>query len=335
MNLSALRALARTRHRRAQLLLSRDAAAFARLHFLHAAAACGLLAALHDWTARDALGQQLRVARPELLDALLALGVALRELARDGKRYRLAGRRARAVAADDALEAVVTEYVTYHAQAYLDLPAQLAGAPPADFLDGKGPLIARSSRVFEPFMREFVQRLVAGRGPLRLLEIGCGSGVYLRCAAEANPQAHGAGIDLQAEVVANTARSLAVWGLAERFQVVHADVRALPPALAGPFDLITLYNNVYYFPVAERPALLGGLRARLAPGGALALTSMFQGDSVAAANFDLLLRATAGCAPLPDLAELTAQLRAAGFGAVEATPLLPGQPFYGLVARPA
>jgi SAM-dependent methyltransferase len=322
-------------HARTQLAIGADGDTFVRLHFLYAAKATGLLDQLHEWTGRDGLVKTLGVQQPELLDALLELGVALKEFACDGERYRLRGARAKAFATPDgdALAALVEEYVTYHGPAYRELAARmLDGAPPGDYLNGRGQMIARSSRIFEPFVRDFVETLVAGAGALNLLEIGCGSGVYLHYAAQANPQARGIGIDLQADVVRATSANLRTWGLDTRFTVMQADIRVPPGELNGPFDLLTLYNNIYYFPVAERPALLRGLHARLAPGGRLALVSVFQAPTVSAASFDLMLRSTAGCAPLPRLDELIVQLHDADFGEVRTSRLMPGQPFYGVVA---
>ena len=319
----------------AQLGIARDAAALVRLHFLYAASTSGLLKTLRTGASGEEVAQRLGASRTDLLDALLELGVALGELACDDGRYRIRGKRSAALADDrgDALVAIVEEAVTYHGAVYRDLPARLHDGSSGDYLAGNGPLIARSSRVLEPFMLDFVRQVVASSGPLRLLEIGCGSGIYLRHAATVNPQAGGIGIDLQDDVVRQTSSRLGDWGLADRFRVLHADIRTPPPELAGPFDLITLYNNIYYFPPADRVALLRSLRDRLTDGGRLALISMFQARSVGAANFDLVLRSTLGCAPLGTVDDLVAQLHDSGFTSVTTTRLIPLQPFYGVTAR--
>ena len=105
------------------------------------------------------------------------------------------------------------------------------------------------------------------------------------CAASANPQATGIGIDLQKDVIAKTSERLVEWGLAPRFRVRYADIRQTCAETTGPFDLITLYNNIYYFPETERVRLLVSLRERLKPGGKLAVVSLFAGTTVVAAKF--------------------------------------------------
>jgi len=69
----------------------------------------------------------------------------------------------------------------------------------------------------------------------------------------------------------------------------------------------------------------------LAPGGRLVVTSVFAGKELAAAEFDLVLRATAGCWPLPKRNELLDELKHAGFSAIEFHRLA-APPLYGVVA---
>jgi len=181
-------------------------------------------------------------------------------------------------------------------------------------------------------MVEFAQGQVTGKGPLTMLEVGCGSGIYLHHAACANPQATGIGIDLQKDVIAETCKRLVEWGLASRFRVMYADIRQACAETIGPFDLITLYNNIYYFPETERVRLLVSLRERLKPGGKLAMVSLFAGKTVVAANFELILRSTLGCAPMGTVENLVRQLHESGFREVNTKRLIPVQPFYGVTA---
>ena len=319
----------------ARLQLYRDVQTGVRLQFLYFAVESGLLQALRAPISRDELVKQLGVKHSELLGVALDLGVALKELSlRDG-RYAVTGRRARALLGPDGdtLAATIQEFVAYHGSVYQELAARLGGAPPGDYLDRFGTVIARSSRVLEPFIANFVKTTAKSSTPVRLLEIGCGSGIYLRYAAQANPQLTGIALDMERRVAEQALANLREWGLADRFKVLTGDIRQPPAEVAGPFDLVTLHNNVYYFTPEERPTLFGRIRSWLAPGGALALTTLMRGTTLTALDFDLALRCTEGCTPLPEIAELTAQLRQGGFTTVEHSRLMPFEPLYSLTAR--
>ncbi len=317
--------------------LVRDAEAHLRLQFLHAAMASGVLPALKQPASFEGLGRSLGVQRPQLLEALLDLGVAVKELSKRDGTYRIRGRRSRAIVDGrngDALAAMIEELATYHASVYEELPERLRGAPNGDYLAAHGTLIARSSRAFEPFLANFVRTIVATGRPMRMLEVGCGSGVYLRHAAEANPQLTGLALDLQESVVQHAQANLRDWGVADRFRVLVADARRPPEELAGPFDLITLYNNIYYFDDEERPPLFERFRSWLAPAGSLALVTLMRSTTPVAADLDLALRCTEGCTGLPSLDQVRALLSDCGFARIKTVKLMPGEAFYGLVAAP-
>lgn len=333
--MNTLSTLLHTPHLRTQALLMRDLRAVYRTHWLYAASQAGMLAALRTPASQAQLTAALGVVRPELLDSMLDLGVALGELAREGDRYRLKGQRARALSDTDgdALAAFLEESVTYHESVYRLLAERLKGAPSGNYLESTGELIARSSRVLEPFIANFVTAVVKAYRPKSILEIGCGSGVYLRYAAQAAPNLNGTGLDMQPDVVEQAQRNLALWGLGERFQIILANVLIPPASITGPFDLATLYNNIYYFTPKQRAYLFEKVRGWLAPRGVLAIVTPVRGGSVEGINFDLVLRSTEGCTALPDLGELDGELRASGLTPVRQEQLVPGQIFYGIVGQ--
>jgi SAM-dependent methyltransferase len=324
----------RLRHKRAHALLVRDFVSWLRVQFLGTAARTGVLAALGGGPrGLDDLADDLGADR-DLLGSLLEVGVAVRELRRTGDRVRLAGVRARAMLdpAVDGLAALPEEAVAYGSDVYRRLDERLAGAPPGDYLDHHTELVARTSRVAEPIFSTFVTDVVRARRPRRVLDIGCGSGVYLRTVATASEDASGVGLDVAADVVDLARRNLAAWGVDGRFRVEQADVRDLPSDLAGPWDLVLLFQNIYYFPAADRPALLACVRA-LAPGGALVLGTAVAGTGdPAAAHLDLVLRSTNGSVGLPTCGALCSDLAAAGFTSVDERRLAPLQPLRGFVA---
>ena len=336
-SLEAARTGLRLRHKRAHGLMVRDFVGWLRVEFLGAAARTGVLTALSGGARTlDELADALGGADRDLLASLLEVGVAVGAVrrTRGGRRWRLAGARARAMVdpAVDGLAALPEEAVMYGTDVYRRLGDRLAGAPPGDYLAQHATLVARTSRVAEPIFSTLVADVVRSRRARRVLDIGCGSGVYLRSVAEASPAASGTGVDMAADVVSLARRNLAAWGLDGRFQVHQADLRDLPADLDGPWDLVLLFQNIYYFAPGDRPALLGRLR-RLAPGGALVIGTAVRGTGdPAAAHLDLVLRSTAGSVGLPTTAEMRDALAAAGFAAVDERRLAPLQPLRGFVA---
>jgi 4-hydroxy-2,2'-bipyrrole-5-carbaldehyde O-methyltransferase len=318
------------------LLAWRDATPFVRLHFLAVATDLGLLEELGRRPATASqLSDRLAVGDRALLDAFLRLGAALGELRCRAGRWSLRGWRSNALAVPEAdtMRAMLQEALRYDAAVYAGLGAHLRGAPPGDYLKASGVVIARASRLVEPALAPLLRSVVAERCPRRILDVGCGTGVYLVHAATAGGSTlTGLGVDLDAAVVELARRRLTDAGLAERFPVRHADVRTIELPAAS-FDLVLLLQNVYYFAEDERPGLLRRLRGLLAPGGALLLASLFAGRSLAAANYDLLFRATAGCGPLPRRQHLDRQLHHAGFTTTRWVQLIPFESFYAVVAQ--
>ncbi|ORW07816.1 SAM-dependent methyltransferase [Mycobacterium kyorinense] len=321
---------------RATLGLLADSRGLSRIRFLGAAERIGLIAALRRPATVDELGRTLSIGDVDLLTGLLDVGVAIGELRCRKGRYSLKGNRIRALASHDGecLRGFTAELADYRGDVYRDLPARLRTGERGQYLEEYDEVVARGSRLVEPFIARFVRRVVEDQSPHMMLEIGCGTGIYVRHAAEACPRLSVVVIDLSERVVALAKANLAAWGLADRCAVLHADIRDSDLAeLAGPFDLITLHNNIYYFPPAEWRTLFAELRRRLAPTGRLVLTSMFAGSSLSAAELDLVLRATAGCWPLPQRGELVDALTHAGYGDVAFHRLLVTDPLFGVVAE--
>lgn len=312
MSLTIPLALLRAPDLRARLWLRRELRSYLRLQFLAAATEMQLLDILRTPTAIEDLNDRLRPARADTLLTFLDLGVALGELRRAGATYRLRGSMARALAASTGapLRAAVLELVDYHAAAYRDLGDHLASGAQRDYLAGRAGLIAQSSRLVEPALAAFVRELVEGHQRIRILELGCGSGIYLGHAAAANQGSEGIGVEINSDVAQDAQALLGQMGLLERFSVVRADARCLPSDIGGGFDLITLYNNIYYFPVSERVALFAALRARLVSGGRLVVATMMRGTTPASLNLSLVLAETEGCTALPRTSSRSACTRA-------------------------
>jgi 4-hydroxy-2,2'-bipyrrole-5-carbaldehyde O-methyltransferase len=302
---------------------------FYRLTYLASAGEAGLLDRLASGPATlDSLAgfYCARGQGREALEAWLQMGVRLRLLDLGPRGYALrglAGKLSRP--GNDPVLAMVQEVVGLHHKLITATIPKLRAGELWSLADQNGELIARSSRVLEAFQAEAVRTSIPARGALRLLEIGCGSGVYLRYAAGRNPSLTALGVELQADVAEMARSNLRGWGLENRVRVETADIREMVPS--EPFDVVTLYNNIYYFPVAERVSLLHHIARFLRPGGFLLLTTCCQGGSPAVEALNLWGAATRGAGRLPGEDELVSQLREAGYGSVETSNLLPGDRF--------
>jgi SAM-dependent methyltransferase len=103
----------------------------------------------------------------------------------------------------------------------------------------------------------------------RVLDLGCGPGLYANRLARTGARV--TGIDLSARSVEHARATAAEAGLDVAYvQYVQGDYLADLPA--GPFDLaLLIYCDFGAIGPADRRRLLGNVRSRLAPGGALVL----------------------------------------------------------------
>jgi 4-hydroxy-2,2'-bipyrrole-5-carbaldehyde O-methyltransferase len=307
---------------------------FYRISFVAAAATSGLLRRLADGP------QTLAALAPALapdpathaaLEAWLGLGVRLGELALGPDGYRLHGFLARQLADEehDHVAALLEEVVSFHHRLIWETPHRLRRGERWQVDDHDGRLIARSSRIMEPFLFQLIDWAVPTTGALALLEVGCGSGTYMRYAAKRNPELRALGVEMQS-CVADVARlHIAGWGLQDRLTVETGDIRSRHPE--PRFDVVTLYNAIYYFPVAERVELLRKLGSFLRPGGRLIVSTSCRGGSPGMQMLDVWTSSVDGFGPLPSEEELAQQIRAAGFDALEARSVIPGERYVAIL----
>jgi SAM-dependent methyltransferase len=266
----------------------------------------------------------------EKLKTWLDVGVSLGELKLTPDGYALRSRLSRQLAqpSNDGIAAMYQEVFTLHHDLITQTPARLREERLFTLADTDGELIARSSRILEPYILEIVDAVVPEKGAIHLLEVGCGSAVYIRRACLRNPELQAVGLELQ-PVVADLARkNLQDWGVAERIRVDTGDIRAYTSP--ERFDLVTLHNNIYYFPIPERLDLIHRLESFLNPGGKLLVTTACQGyPSTEMLNLWGQMTEGMGALPQPDdLGELMGQ---AGLTDLQKTELLPGGGFYAFV----
>jgi SAM-dependent methyltransferase len=283
------------------------------------------LAAALDQGLHDALGEgpagteqlagRVAVIDHDLLAAYLRVLAAAGLVTGEGS-WRLT-RFGRAVVGDDVVRATYEGFGGYHSELYRELPALLRGGQGRRDTVESSEVIARLSAAIYPLIRDVLVRTVTARRPRRVLDIGCGAGLYLAAMLEAAPEATGIGVDVDPRAAALARRTLDERGLADRAGVEEVDIRKAlaagrPGALADGIDLALLANSIYYVPVDERVELLRAVARLLAPGGALVVVTTVAGPQLFSRHLDLLLRAQEGRMELPAVDVLLGQLREAG-----------------------
>jgi ubiquinone/menaquinone biosynthesis C-methylase UbiE len=105
--------------------------------------------------------------------------------------------------------------------------------------------------LFGPSHRALVRRIrdFAGDRPIRILDVGCGTGVFAARLREAFPGAQVWGIDLVSDMLAKGAQR---WQRhAENVLPVQGDSERLPFG-AGTFDVVTCANSFHHYPRQDR-----------------------------------------------------------------------------------
>jgi SAM-dependent methyltransferase len=334
MNLRTLLSLTANGQLKTLLAVTRAARPYYILAFVAAGLSSGVLRRLAAGPlSRDALAAELAIT-PTMhhgLEAWLQMGVALGELRAGPAGYTLRGKLSRKLAdpANDAAAAFVEEVAILHNVLITQAPERLRQGRPFTLGDQDGRLVARSSRLAEPFICEAIDGLVPVRGRVNLFEIGCGAGAYIRHAAARNPELTALGLELQPDAAALAAENVSRWDLASRVAIEVGDVMDRTPTPV--FDLATLHQNIYYFPVERRVAVLRHVRSFLKPGGRLLLTTLCQGRGSAAGILNLWGAMTEGCGRLPRPGEMLAHFEQAGFVDLRRRSLIPAESFYSFV----
>lgn len=116
--------------------------------------------------------------------------------------------------------------------------------------------------------------LAAAEGE-RILEVGPGPGHALLALARAvGPEGRVVGADLSGRMLGLSRRRLQRAGLADAVDLVQADAVALPFA-SGTFDAVFTSFALELFDTPDLPRVVGEWRRLLAPGGRVAVVSLF------------------------------------------------------------
>lgn len=159
-------------------------------------------------------------------------------------------------------------------------------------------------------------------GPMRVLDIAAGHGLFGIEIAKQNPQARITGLDWAAvlQVALDNAGKA---GVQDRYQTLPGS--AFDVTFAGPYDVVLLTNFLHHFDKPTCVALLKKIHAALQPGGqVVTLEFVPNEDRVSppmSAAFSMTMLTSTPSGDAYPLSDLTAMYTEAGFKAVAAQPI--------------
>ena len=146
-----------------------------------------------------------------------------------------------------------------------------------------GGAAAMRRQALVPLKAALVQGTAAGRNAARLLDVGCGTGRFLREVKTNYPRLHVTGLDLSPHYLAVAKRALAPWS---RVRLVEGAAETMPFGDAE-FDIVTCVYLFHELPPRIRRSVAGEISRVLRPGGTLVFVDSLQtGDEP---DYDALL----------------------------------------------
>jgi 4-hydroxy-2,2'-bipyrrole-5-carbaldehyde O-methyltransferase len=260
---------------------------------------------------------------PEGLRAWLDLGVSLGEIKKSTDGYSIKGRLSKELIKPE--NDTWCAFLQVRAEVFYDFiintPSMLKKNMQFEYSEAHGELVARSSRTLEPVLLDVIDKIIPKNKSYRLLEVGCGSGIYIKRACELNPLLTAVGLEVQKSVADFARENIKTWNFEDRVSIENADIREYE--CKSDFDMVTFYNLIYYFPLDERIDLLKDLGKYLKPGGELIFTSMCKGKDPSLSLMNLWTSMTDGYGPLPNPKQIHDHLKKAGYHKIKSEMLIP------------
>ena len=194
-------------------------------------------------------------------------------------------------------------------------------------VEPENPIWVQFAETMAPMMAPMVGPLGAvvlegHAGPMRVLDIAAGHGLFGIEIAKQNPQARVTGLDWAPvlRVALDNARKAGVY---DRYDMLPGS--AFEVDFGGPYDAVLLTNFLHHFDQATCVGLLRKVHAALRAGGRAATLEFVPNEDRVSppmpAAFSMTMLASTVAGDAYTLSELTAMYHEAGFGGVTAHPI--------------
>jgi SAM-dependent methyltransferase len=172
-------------------------------------------------------------------------------------------------------------------------------------------------------------------GPMKVLDIAAGHGLFGIEIAKQNPQAHVTALDWAA-VLRVAVDNATQAGVQDRYALLPGS--AFDVDFGGPYDAVLLTNFLHHFDITTCVALLKKIHAALAPGGCVATLEFVPNEDRVTppipAAFAMTMLTSTASGDAYTLAELTGMYTKAGLTGVTAHPI-PMSPHTVVMGRAA
>ena len=191
----------------------------------------------------------------------------------------------------------------------------------------ENPVWQEFARAMVPMMMPSAQAIaeilnVAATGPIKVLDIAAGHGIFGIVVAQRNAQAEVVAVDW-AGVLQVATENATKMGVAARHKALPGD--AFKVDWGTGYDVALMTNFLHHFDTPTCTALLRKVAGSLKPGGRVAVLEFVPNDDRVtppmAASFAMQMRGGTPSGDAYTLSELSAMLKAAGFTTVTSHPL--------------
>ena len=193
------------------------------------------------------------------------------------------------------------------------LPAEGSVSPEnpiwVDFARGMMPMMMPAAQM--------IAAMSARTGPMKVLDIAAGHGLFGIVVAQHNPEAVVYALDWKA-VLAVAREHAGQFGVGARWNAIEGD--AFTADYGAGYDLVLVTNFLHHFDYACNVTLLKRLKAAMKPGGRVVILEFAVNDDRVtppnAATFALQMLSSTQAGDAYSFSELEAMCREAGFGEV-------------------